>query len=63
VGTGIVRGLLDVFGPNRNEPVAVAEAPGEPPGDDERVHVILDPDDPAKSVAIVPERPTKTPPE
>jgi hypothetical protein len=63
VGTGIVRGLRDVFAPTRDEPVVVAEAPGDPPNDDERVRVILDLDDPSKSVAIVPEKPTKTPPE
>jgi hypothetical protein len=63
VGTGIARGLRDVFAPTRDEPAAVAEVPGDPPGDDERVRVILDPDDPAKSVAIVPEKPAKKPPE
>jgi hypothetical protein len=43
--------------------VIVAEVPGDPPGAGERVKVILDPDDPTKSVAIVPERSAETPPE
>jgi hypothetical protein len=32
----------------------VAEVPGDPPDASERVRVILDPDDPTKSVAYVP---------
>jgi hypothetical protein len=34
--------------------VIVAEVPGDPPDADQRVRVILDPDDPTKSVAYVP---------
>jgi hypothetical protein len=56
VGTGIARGLHAVFAPPVDEPVIVAAVPGEPPGEDERIRVVLDPDDPTKSVAIVPER-------
>ena len=56
MGTGIARGLQAVFAPPVDEPVIVAEAPGEPPGADDRIRVILHPDDPTKSVAIVPER-------
>jgi hypothetical protein len=63
VGTGIARGLRDVFAPTQDKPVVVAEVPGEPPDGDERVRVILDPDDPTKSVAIVPERSKNTSPE
>ena len=32
----------------------MAEVPGDPPDASERVRVILDPDDPTKSVAYVP---------
>jgi hypothetical protein len=56
VGTGVARGLHAVFAPPVDETVIVASVPGEPPGEDERIRVILDPDDPTKSVAIVPER-------
>jgi hypothetical protein len=56
VGTGIARGLQAVFAPPANEPVIVASVPGEPP-DPDRLQVILDPDDPSKSVVIVPPRP------
>jgi hypothetical protein len=34
--------------------VITAPAPGDPPDADERLRVILDPDDPTKSVAILP---------
>jgi hypothetical protein len=54
VGTGVARGLQAVFAPPVDEVVVVASVPGDPPDADERVRVILDPDDPAKSVAIVP---------
>jgi hypothetical protein len=54
VGTGVARGLQAVFAPPVDEVVIVAAVPGDPPDADERVRVILDPDDPAKSVAIVP---------
>ncbi len=57
LGTGVARGLQSVFAPPANQPVLVAEAPGDPPGPDDRIRVILDPDDPTKSVAIVPEPP------
>jgi hypothetical protein len=53
VGTGIARGLHSVFAPPANEPVIVASVPGDPP-DPDRLQVILDPDDPSKSVVIVP---------
>ena len=36
------------------EAVIVAPSPGDPPDAAERLRVILDPDDPTKSVAIVP---------
>jgi hypothetical protein len=53
VGTGIARGLQNVFAPPPNQPVIVASIPGDPP-DPERLQVILDPDDPSKSVALLP---------
>jgi hypothetical protein len=34
--------------------VITAEAPGDPPDASERIRVILDPDDPSKSVALMP---------
>jgi len=37
-----------------NEQRATAEAPGYPPDDENMLRVILDPDDPSKSVAIQP---------
>jgi hypothetical protein len=43
--------------------VIVAEVPGDPPGAGERLKVILDPDDPTKSVVIVPEHAPEAPPE
>ena len=55
IGTGIARGLQAVFAPPAHEIAIVAEVPGEPPDADQRLRVILDPDDPTKSVAIVPE--------
>jgi hypothetical protein len=54
VGTGIAKGLRNVFAPTDDHQVVVAEVPGDPPGSDERLRVVLDPDDPAKSVAFVP---------
>jgi hypothetical protein len=54
VGTGIAKGLQNVFAPADDHQVIVAEVPGDPPDADERVRVILDPDDPTKSVAYVP---------
>ena len=53
VGTGIARGLQSVFAPPPNQPAVVASVPGDPP-DPERLRVILDPDDPSKSVALLP---------
>jgi hypothetical protein len=54
VGTGIAKGLQNVFAPTDDHQVIVAEVPGDPPDADDRVRVILDPDDPTKSVAYVP---------
>lgn len=53
VGTGIARGLQNVFAPPPNQPVIVASVPGDPP-DPERLQVILDPEDPSKSIAVLP---------
>ena len=61
VGTGIARGLHSVFGTPVDEVVIMAAVPGDPPDVDQRVRVILDPDDPSKSVVIVPERPAGPP--
>ncbi len=55
IGTGIARGLHAVFAPPADEVVIMAAVPGEPPDADQRMRVILDPDDPTKSVAIMPE--------
>jgi hypothetical protein len=57
VGTGIARGLQAVFAPHVDEIVIMASVPGDPPDADDRVRVILDPDDPTKSIAIVPDPP------
>jgi hypothetical protein len=54
VGTGVARGLQAVFAPRVDEIVVVASGPGEPPDADQRLQVILDPDDPTKSIAIMP---------
>lgn len=53
VGTGIARGLQNVFAPPPNQPAIVASVPGDPP-DPDRLQVILDPDDPSKSVVVLP---------
>jgi hypothetical protein len=53
VGTGIARGLQNVFAPPPNQPAIVASVPGDPP-DPERLQVILDPEDPSKSIAVLP---------
>lgn len=53
VGTGIARGLQNVFAPPANQPVIVAPVPGDPP-DPDRLKVILDPDDPTKSIVLMP---------
>ena len=57
VGTAVARGLHAALTPPVDEVVIVASAPGDPPDADEHVRVVLDPDDPTKSVAIVPKRP------
>jgi hypothetical protein len=62
IGTGIARGLQSVFGPPPQEIAIVAEVPGEPPDADARLRVILDPDDPTKSIAVVPAPPSNPPP-
>src|SRR5271154_581375 len=62
MATGVALGLQEIFSPTRNEPGISAEAPGEPPDADERPRVILDPDDPAKSVVVVPPTPRTPPP-
>lgn len=54
MATGVALGLKEIFQPTNIEPVITAEAPGDPPDADERLRVILDPDDPTKSVAILP---------
>ena len=63
VGTGIARGLHAVFAPRADEVVIVAAVPGEPPDADQRLQVILDPDDPTKSVAVMPKTPVDPPSE
>jgi hypothetical protein len=55
VGTGIARGLHNVFAHPQDQPVMVAPVPGDPP-DPDRIQVILDPDDPTKSIVVVPPR-------
>lgn len=57
----MARGLKAVFAPDVDQPVIVAAVPGEPPDAADRVRVILDLDDPTKSVAIVPDEPAPTP--
>jgi len=61
IGTGVARGLQAVFAPPVDEVVIVAAVPGDPPDADQRVRVILDPDDPTKSVAIMPDSPADPP--
>jgi hypothetical protein len=61
VGTGIARGLHAVFGSPQQEIGIVAEVPGEPPDADTRLRVILDPDDPTKSIAVMPKAPAPEP--
>ena len=63
IGTGIARGLQAVFAPPPDEVVIVAAVPGDPPDADTRVRVILDPDDPTKSIAVVPTPPVDHPSE
>jgi hypothetical protein len=50
----VALGLKEIFQPTNIEPVITAPASGDPPDADERLRVILDPDDPTKSVAILP---------
>lgn len=47
-------GLKEIFQPTNIEPVITAEAPGDPPDDENRLRVVLDPEDPSKSVAYLP---------
>ena len=61
IGTGIARGLQAVFAPPPDEVAIVAAVPGDPPDADSRVRVILDPDDPTKSIAVVPPPPPADP--
>jgi hypothetical protein len=63
IGTGIARGLQSVFGTPQQEIAIVAEVPGEPPDADTRLRVILDPDDPTKSIAVVPAAPADAAPD
>ena len=63
VGTGVARGLHAVFGRPVDEVVVVSSVPGDPPDASERLRVILDPDDPTKSVALMPEPPAAPPSE
>jgi hypothetical protein len=50
----VALGLKEIFQPTNIEPVITSQAPGDPPDADERLRVILHPDDPTKSVAILP---------
>jgi hypothetical protein len=54
IATGVALGLKEIFQPTNIEPVITSPAPGDPPDADERLRVILHPDDPTKSVAIMP---------
>jgi hypothetical protein len=54
IATGVALGLKEIFQPTNIEPVITSPAPGDPPDADERLRVILHPDDPSKSVAILP---------
>ncbi|MGP0031286.1 MAG: hypothetical protein ACLPVF_12365 [Acidimicrobiales bacterium] len=55
MATGLALGLGDIFSPTKPRPVITAEAPGDPPDASQRLRVVLDPDDPTRSVAILPE--------
>jgi hypothetical protein len=57
IATGVALGLKEIFQPTNIEPVITAPVPGDPPDADQRLRVILDPDDPTKSVAILPSAP------
>jgi hypothetical protein len=50
----VALGLKEIFQPTNIEPVITAEAPGDPPDDENRLRVVLDPDDPSKSVVYLP---------
>jgi hypothetical protein len=50
----VALGLKEIFQPTNIEPVITAEAPGDPPDDEDRLRVVLDPEDPSKSVAYLP---------
>jgi hypothetical protein len=50
----VALGLKEIFQPTNIEPVITAEAPGEPPDDENRLRVVLDLEDPSKSVAYLP---------
>jgi hypothetical protein len=63
IATGVALGLQDVFYPTNNEPVISAEAPGDPPDAGERLRVVLDPDDPTKSVVHLPKSQEPSPPD
>ena|SRR5260370_1283406 len=54
IATGVALGLKEIFQPTNIEPVITAEAPGDPPDDENRLRVVLDPQDPSKSVAYLP---------
>ncbi len=54
IGSAVARALGDIFAPTDNHPVVSAPAPGDPPGAAGGVRVVLDPDDPTKSVAVFP---------
>jgi hypothetical protein len=53
IATGVALGLKEIFQPTNIEPVISAVAPGDPPDPDAPLRVILDPEDPSKSVAIL----------
>jgi len=50
----VALGLKEIFQPTNTEPVITAVAPGDPPDADNRLRVVLDPDDPSRSVAFLP---------
>ncbi len=54
IATGVALGLKEIFQPTNIEPVITSPAPGDPPDADQGLRVILHPDDPTKSVAILP---------
>ena len=55
--TGIALGLQHALERERVQPAFVMEAPGEPDDPDEPITLHFDPDDPAKTVAVVRTRP------